>query len=247
MSRFLIKTIKTKEVSGELFKNSYALYKKYRRDTNYNIFVKDLKKCLYFIYIYDKKFLELIGFCSVSNLFDVFEKNNVIIFSGEAVIHENYTNKKLLQTIYCKHFLNVKLSYPFRKVYFLTTCDNFKIYLLMERYFSKFYPRWNCKMPKNIQSIIDASMNRLFPNKYISEKGIIRNYSEACPLKQSAANITPKMIFLDKKTDFFQKINSGWREGDELVCIGLLGWLDCLYFSFKFIISYLSKHPIKRD
>ena len=106
--------------------------------------------------------------------------------------------------------------------------------------------RGNLKF-KRYRYIIDASMNRLFPNKYISEKGIIRNYSEACPLKQSAANITPKMIFLDKKTDFFQKINSGWREGDELVCIGLLGWLDCLYFSFKFIISYLSKHPIKRD
>lgn len=236
---------KTELVSSltlETVEELYNLYARYYENIDKSQFESDLldkKK----IIIMRNSAKEICGFSTITffRLEDHPEKP-YCIYSGDTIIHNDYWGTSALTIEFLKNIMLAKLQNPLTPVWWFLISKGYKTYLLLANNFHEYYPRVNVNTPKDRLDIIESLSQKLYPNRFNRETGIISfNDGKHERLKQFVAPITDQMTTKNEKIKFFRDSNPNWEQGEELACIGKVSLSLGLTHPYKVLMKPVQK------
>jgi hypothetical protein len=140
-----------------------------------------------------------------------------IIYTSHVLLQERFRGHNLIQRLGLRTFVETRVRYPLRAIYWFFDTFSYKSYLLLPRNFREFWPRHDRMTPAWERSLIDQLARETYGTAWQAESGIVmrsgrkRLRSEVAPVDEKLSR-TPDI-------EFFSRINPGHAEGDMLVCL----------------------------
>lgn len=238
-NKLYYKTLRVHELTPLQINEMFHVFRRYYNNVNEVQFTRDLSEKDAAFLLLDKKENKIRGF---STIVDLEVNGHRGVFSGDTIIEKEYWGQGTLGVAFLKYLFLKKLRNPFRPLYWFLISKGFKTYLLMANNFSNHYPRFEKEMDQKNKAILDSFANELYPEDYISEKGIISfKNKEKDSLKECIAPITQEMMEANERIRFFAEKNHNWTAGDELCCIAEMTLSMPLKYQFKIIKKALRK------
>ncbi|HEX5126843.1 MAG TPA: hypothetical protein VFW00_08885, partial [Rhodocyclaceae bacterium] len=90
----------------------------------------------------------LVGMASVDVFPMEFEGRKLaVIYTSHVLLHEAYRGHNLIQRVGFRSFLETRLRYPLRPIYWFFDTFSYKSYLLLPRNFRDYWPRFDRPTP----------------------------------------------------------------------------------------------------
>ncbi|MEZ0372201.1 MAG: hypothetical protein ACAI44_24145 [Candidatus Sericytochromatia bacterium] len=158
-------------------------------------------------------------------------------FSGDTVIHQDYWGQGALGIAFLKFLFLQKLRRPFSPLYWFLISKGYKTYLMMANNFACYYPRYDQPTPPDIQVLLDSFATQLYPESYQPATGLIVHPEDQAKdrLKTQVAPICEKLLLENPRIAFFAERNPGWKQGDELACLGEMTFMMPFEYQFKLL------------
>ena len=160
----------------------------------------------------------LIGMASV-DLYPVEFRGRglAVIFTSHVLLHERYRGHNLIQGIGLRTFLEARLRFPLRPIYWFFDTFSYKSYLLLPRNFREFWPRFERRTPEWEQALMDQLAAQTYGAAWRPAQSVVvrsgrkRLRPDTAPLGQALAAIP--------EVEFYARANPCHAEGDMLVCL----------------------------
>lgn len=233
-------------------KQMYELYQSYYENTALDIFINDLSKKTGVIIVTRKSDDQLVGFSTqvIMNL-TVDGKKVRGIFSGDTIIDKRYWgNNRLSSEFYKLVVRNIVFRPPWIPLYWFLISKGYKTYLLMTNNSYKFYPRVGGNpghQDEHYRHITQSYCEQLFPEAFDREKMILNFGNDYVRLKGDVADITPELASQNENIAFFDKVNPGWRQGNELPCLAALDYHSILISLLHRPTKWFKKHILRSE
>lgn len=146
----------------------------------------------------------------------------VAIFSGDTIVAPAYWGQKALQNAFGRAITRVKLAHPFTPVYWFLVSKGYKTYLLLTRNFAEHWPRHDRATPPWHRGALDALARARFGAAWDPSRGVVRA-PEKDRLKPGVAPLADALL-ARADVRFFHEANPGHADGDELACLGRVGF-----------------------
>ncbi|MDP4180854.1 MAG: hypothetical protein Q8942_07155 [Bacillota bacterium] len=197
----------------------FSLMNKYYDNMMKTAFLRDLDEKDYCILLYNKDG-EIKGF-STQKLMEVKLEEETIrgVFSGDTIIDRDYWGSLELYKVFVRHFIT--FGRKFDKFYWFLISKGYKTYKILPVFLNEYYPNYKIATPPYEQSIMHALGKAKFPDEYDEDKGVVCYKKGKDRLKEGIADITEQKL-KDKHIEFFNKINPGYINGDDVVCLASL-------------------------
>jgi hypothetical protein len=137
-----------------------------------------------------------------------------VVFSGDTAVLPEYRKSLALGQELARCFREVHERHPGRRVFYLLISKGWRTYKILPFFFREFFPRHDAATPPFERALIDAFGAAKYPGLYSG--GVIRFGDDAPRLRPDGVDALP--VRQDAHTAFFLRANSGYLEGDELVC-----------------------------
>jgi hypothetical protein len=183
--------------------------------------LRDLSKKNGAILVHDPETSELVGFSTIVNM-PLWDGTREVIgvFSGDTILDPAYWGDRALKDGFARYLLKLRLMTPATPIYWLLISKGYKTYLLLANNFVSYYPRHDRPNDPKLQRLVEAYCNKLFPGKYIENKGVLDFGNESQCLREEVAPITEDAMAGEPAIRYFQERNPEWTRGVELPCIG---------------------------
>jgi hypothetical protein len=155
------------------------------------------------------------------------------VFSGDTVIHPDYWGGSALGKAFLAYLFRLKIKAPLSPLYWVLISKGYKSYLLMANNFSTYFPRYERETPDKEQAILHAFGQGLFGEDYSKVKGTVTFEESHGHLKTGIAEVPSAQEVDNPRIAFFERLNPGWRQGSELVCISKMTLLMPLSYGLK--------------
>jgi hypothetical protein len=160
----------------------------------------------------------LLGMASITIYADRFRGRPVaVINTSHVLIRENWRGRNLIQKLGFRTWLETRLRYPLRPIYWFFDTFSYKSYLLLPRNFGRFWPRHDEPTPEPRAALIDQLATHLYGPAWRPARGIaVRSGQKRLRAATAPVELTP-----DTHPDirFFAAANPGHAEGDMLICL----------------------------
>jgi len=144
-----------------------------------------------------------------------------IVFSGDTIIEEKFRGGMALHTAWARFVLPRALDPTKPPLYWFLICKGYKTYRYLPVFLKEFYPNFRVPTPSfEHRLMIDLAKQR-YGKRVDATRGIIMSDPEHDRLKAGVAEISPRRR-RDPHVAYFEHINPGHAEGDELICLGAL-------------------------
>lgn len=216
MNKLYGEVIKTNNLEKHEIDEMFKLMEEFYDNMLYSNFIKDLQNKDYCILLRnDNKSIK--GF-STQKIMKIPFSDSVIngVFSGDTIIHKDYWGNFELHRLFADFFF--KYGEKYEDFYWFLISKGYKTYKMIPTFFKEAYPNYKEETPKEIKEIINAFGNFAYPNEFDKEDGVIKYKDIKDKLKEGVADIDEKKI-RDKHISYFVKINPGYINGNDLVCI----------------------------
>lgn len=218
--RLVAKTIPLHMLTPKHIGEMYKVYNKYYGNVTKEVFENDLSSKNHVIVLTDKIDGEIKGFSTILDYhFELGGKKVKGVFSGDTIIEKEYWGGSALQMAFIMYMFKEKIKKPFSPLYWFLISKGYKTYLLMANNFVEHYPRFEEETPSEKKSIMDKFAEKLYPENYDANTGLIKFEGIHDHLKGDVAPITDDMKKKNNRIEFFSKTNSSWQVGSELVCL----------------------------
>lgn len=138
-------------------------------------------------------------------------------FSGDTVISRPFWGETALPRLWGRLVFTLAAGLADRSVYWFLICSGYKTYRFLPVFFRTFYPSHIGDCPERLRRIMDRLARRKFPEEYDAAQGVVR-LRRATPLREGVAEVTEERL-KNPHVAFFQQVNPGHVQGDELVCL----------------------------
>lgn len=179
-------------------------------------FLRDLEEKDAVMFLRDAGTGAIGGFSTLTELeVDVAGEPVPVVFSGDTAVLPEYRTSFALGQELARHFHDAQERHPERPVSYVLISKGWRTYRIMPFFFLEFFPRHDGETPRFESSLIDAFGESRYPDLY--DRGVIRSAGEPAPrIRPDSVDAVPARS--DPHTEFFLRVNSGYLEGDELVC-----------------------------
>lgn len=160
----------------------------------------------------------LLGMASIAIYAAEFRGRSLaVINTSHVLIRENWRGRNLIQKLGFRTFLETRLRYPLRPIYWFFDTFSYKSYLLLPRNFRRFWPRHDAPTPEPHAALIDQLATRLYGPAWRPARGVAVRSGQ----KRLRAATAPLALTPDSSPDlrFFAAANPGHAEGDMLICL----------------------------
>ena len=147
----------------------------------------------------------------------------VIVFSGDTILDARYWGDRSLQNAFGRYITATKLMHPFRPVYWFLVSKGYKTYLLLARNFPTHWPRHDRTTPEWVHGLIDALARERFGAAWRPELGVVRYDRPHDRLRTGVASPDASAL-RNADVRFFVHANVAHAMGDELACLGRIGF-----------------------
>ncbi len=211
------KIISISEIAKDDMERMLSLLNIYFDNVKRKNFLRDINEKNFAIVMHDSANL-LQGFSTIELIRDEIDGIRInAVFCGDTIIHEAYHGTRELPRIIGNYLMELHLNNPDFKTYLFLISKGYKTYILLPRYFRKFYPSYKGGFPDFEKKVIDKLASGKFKEWYDKTKGIIRipdNYF----LKYGKYHIT-KELMKNPDIAFFLSSNPGYVKGEEIACL----------------------------
>jgi len=211
------KIISISEITNDDMERMLSLMNIYFDNVKRKNFLRDINEKDFAIVMHDSANV-LQGFSTIELIKDDIDGIRFnAVFCGDTIIHEAYHGTRELPRIIGNYLMELHLNNPDSKTYLFLISKGYKTYILLPRYFRKFYPSYKGGFPDFEKKAIDKLASGKFKEWYDKTEGIIRipdNYF----LKYSKYHIT-KGLMKNQDIAFFLSSNPGYVKGEELACL----------------------------
>jgi hypothetical protein len=204
-------------------------------DTDRDYMLKTLNEHQRIILFRSRDERALIGMASVDLYPAMFRGRRLaVLFTSHVVILEQYRGHNLIQRAGLRLFLEARLRFLFRPIYWFFDTFSYKSYLLLPRNFREFWPRFDRETPEWERALMDQLAAQTYGAAWRPAQGIAarsgrkRLRPDAAPLEEKLAGIP--------EIEFYVRANPGHAEGDMLVCLCPLtagNWLSVAIQALK--------------
>lgn len=168
--------------------------------------------------LFRTKSRKLIGMASIDIYPALFQGRKLVaIHTSHVLLEEEYRGRNLIQRLGFSTFVETRLRYPLRPIYWFFDTFSYKSYLLLPRNFHEFWPRYEHPTPPWETALMDHLATQRYRSAWRAERGIVmrsgqkRLQPDAAPLDVKPAE-TPEL-------DYFARVNPGHADGDMLICL----------------------------
>lgn len=161
---------------------------------------------------------ELVGFSTLlayTTQFDGTEIN--VIYSGDTIVTPEAWGSTALPRAWVAGVEALRGQLPSVRCFWLLLTSGFRTYRFLPVFWREFFPRCNQVTPENLQRLLNQLGRERFGGQFDSAAGIVRfRHPQKLhgPLKE-----VPVGRERDPHISFFLSRNTGYRNGDELVCL----------------------------
>jgi hypothetical protein len=211
------KTISVSELPRDCIPRMQGLMEAHYEGVSSPRFLADLLDKQWVILLYHEN--RLCGF-STQTLFDhpLHGRTFKILFSGDTVIEKNLWGSLALPVAWGRLMLSLRTAHPDAELYWLLTSKGYKTYRFLPVFFYQFHPCCAAETPALERELLQSVATRRFGKDFDAATGILRAVPGAQRLRPGVADIDQKRL-QDPNVEFFQKLNPGHAQGDELVCL----------------------------
>lgn len=241
-NRLVIRKIPVHEVTDNLIEDMWKLFSDNYKEVDKGIFIEDLKEKDYAFCGFDSENNELGGFTTVKIYCKEIDGKKIwVYFSGDTMFKKKYWGQKKLHSSVGLHLLQHRLKYPFQPFYWFLIVMGYRTYLTMARNTPLYWPRYNRKMPSNIQRITQVLASDRFGNNFDSETGLIAPQPGSGNLAEHVTPVTDELKRTIPEILFFTQNNPNYAKGYEMACLGKLNGSFFLRIWHKYILSRIRK------
>lgn len=161
---------------------------------------------------------ELVGFSTLLAYRTVIAGESFnILYSGDTIMSPACWCSPVLARGWIAMVKCVQSSLPVGRCLWLLLSAGFRTYRFLPVFWRDFWPRFDAEMPDEIRALRDAIALDRFGRCYDPVAGVVR-FTLPNRLSDAMAEV-PDGRSDDPHVTCFFKLNPGWREGDELVCL----------------------------
>jgi len=212
-----IQVLATDAISAATWDEIWSLTQTFY-DTQRSYVEQKLKKRQRMVLFRGRRDGTLIGTASIDIYPSLFQGRKLVaIHTSHVLLQEAYRGRNLIQRVGFNTFVETKLRYPLRPVYWFFDTFSYKSYLLLPRNFGEYWPRYDQATPAWEHALMDHLATDVYRSAWRAERGIVtrsgqkRLQPDAAPL-ESRDVTTPEL-------EFFARMNPGHAEGDMLICL----------------------------
>jgi len=161
---------------------------------------------------------ELVGMASVDVFTETFRGRRLaVIFTSHVLLREEYRGHNLIQRLGLRVFLQTRMRYPLRSIYWFFDTFSYKSYLLLARNLREYWPRHDRPTPDWERGLMAHLSERTYGASWQPQQGIVvrsgrkKLRGEAAPLPADLSD-APDL-------QFYVRANPGHAAGDMLVCL----------------------------
>lgn len=213
--------IERSELENEQIDRMFFLMDSFYRNVSRTQFETDLEEKKWVVVVENHE-KTIQGFTTITTIETKLEERDIVLFfSGDTIIHKNYWGSTVMHKIWAKFVLGMASYKDQSDCYWLLLSKGYKTYRLLSTYMNHFYPCFNEPAPVFEKQIIDWFGAYRYPDNYDKENGVVVFNGSRDYLAHGIADITPQRL-KDPHVKFFAEVNPGHILGDELVCIARL-------------------------
>ena len=157
-----------------------------------------------------------------------------LVFSGATVIDRAYWGQSALHFHFTRYVVTAWLRHPWRPLWWLLITKGWRTYLLLARYFIRFWPRAGQATPPEVRRTLDTLARRLWPEAWQPDRGVLHFSSPQGRLMEGVAPVDAEGR-KDPDIACFLERNPGHGDGDELVCLGHVSLGFAAYTAWKLV------------
>lgn len=195
----------------------FLLMSSHYDNVKYEKFLSDLAEKDGVLFLYDETGV-IQGFTTFMLIEFLFQEERMYAFySGDTIVDKRcWGQRELFRSVggLFKTFFNAQKE----PLYWFLLTKGIQTYLLLPLFFETFYPNYVTETPVYEQELIDHFASLKFGEFYLKDQGIIRILPRADRLQADLARI-PEHKKKNPHVRFFVAHNTGYTEGDELVCL----------------------------
>lgn len=210
------KILPVSEFSAADISVMYALMAEFYDDTDEQVFLRDFRDKDYCLALYHDTD-GLVGFTTQKVMsLDVDGRIVHGIFSGDTIIHKSHWGDMELFKVWARFWFDYAQRYD--EFYWFLICKGYKTYRILPLFWTEFYPARGKETPDNMQRIIDAYAEKMYPNEYDKTDGVIKYDHVKDKLKAGVADVGEHEM-KNKDIAFFCEKNPSHVCGNDLACI----------------------------
>lgn len=158
----------------------------------------------------------LIGMASMDVYPVVFGGRSLaVIFTSHVLIREQHRGQNLIQRLGLRTFLQTRLRYPLRPIYWFFDTFSCKSYLLLSRNLREYWPRHDRPTPQWEQGLIDHLAAQAYGAAWQPQRGVVARSGK----KRLRPETAPLGGGGGPDLEFFARANPGHADGDMLACL----------------------------
>jgi len=145
-----------------------------------------------------------------------------VIFSGDTIVHHRFWGEQSLAFNWIRRAGAIKAEQPNESLFWLLIVKGHRTYRYLQAFSRRYYPHWQAETPKETQRLMDQLGTSLFGSDYKADKGVVSFPLSHGQLRPEWAE-PPEEVMSRPEVQFFLRMNPGYRQGDELLCLTELG------------------------
>lgn len=209
--------VSTEDLLSLDIEEMFVLLNSHFQGVKRDVFNNDLDNKNWVILIRDELTSELKGFSTLLMYDTCFEGEDIsIVFSGDTIVDPSAWSSSALSTGWIAAINKLRREYCKNKLYWLLISGGYRTYRFLPLFWKEFYPRYDRATPERILSLIQDLAIKRFGENYHKNTGIVR-FPHPHILRDRLHGI-PVQRLKDPHIQFFQTLNPGHLNGDELVC-----------------------------
>lgn len=222
--KLIAQTIPVNRLESSLRATMWALFQTYYDNVTRDHFDCDLEEKSHVLLFFDSGSRELKGFSTVKRYPHTTAGQRVmVIYSGDTIIDRDYWGQPALASEFIKFTILSKLRYCFTPMYWFLISKGYKTYLLLSRNYVEYWPRYDQPTPSWHNQLMHELASARFGDDWKPKLGIVRFETCHGKLKTDVAPIEPALLS-QPDIRFFVERNPGHIHGDELCCLGRIGF-----------------------
>ena len=164
-----------------------------------------------------------------------------VLYSGDTIMDPAAWNSTILSRAWIETAYHLHRCFGTGPLWWLLITSGFRTYRLLPVFWRQFFPRCNSEIPNEISERRNLFARERFDSLFDEKAGVVR-FPQPQRLRQHLRGI-PSHRLRNRHVSFFQELNPGHVEGDELVCLTRLDD-DNLSSAGRRIVDSIRREPV---
>ena len=196
----------------------WALYRRFYSGTRRELFERDLAQKDSLLLLHDAE-QRIQGFSTIHVGLTEFEGAPVrFVFSGDTIVDRAYWGSQALAFTWLRYVGELKRERPELPLFWFLIVKGHRTFRYLPAFAHEFYPHWERGTPARMAALMNKLARERFGAAFDDVNGVIRYPESHGHLAEPVAEANEREAGRED-VSFFLRRNSGYRNGDELVCL----------------------------